>query len=142
MLSSTSSLSSRIGFLTGLSLSCLHSKIIFSLFFSMVRKDFPRLFQWQDKIFLVFSPKIESFCRTGHWNWALAAFAIITLPGLAIIIGLVSQSVSQSDFTHSILYRDLTTQAQAVANTSGGFSLSLPIPPSFSRRMKLKSIFL
>ena len=69
----------------------------------MVRKDFPRFFQWldkiflvffqwQDKIFLVFSPKIESFCRTGHWNWALAAFAIITLPGLAIIIGLVGHS--------------------------------------------------
>ena len=84
MLSSTSSLSSRIGFLTGLSLSCLHSKIIFSLFlngkiifslfFSMVRKDFPLFFngkirfslfffQWQDKDFPCFSPKIERFLK-------------------------------------------------------------------------------
>ena len=30
------------------------------------------------------------FCSTGHYKWAAAALAIICLPGLAIMIGLVS----------------------------------------------------
>ena len=31
-----------------------------------------------------------SFSRTGHVKWAIAAAAIITLPGLAIMVGMVS----------------------------------------------------
>ena len=83
MLSWTSSLSSRIGFLAGLSLSSLQSNYCI--------KNFPTI-QY----------------RTGHIKWAVAAGAIITLPGLAIMIGLVSKSSTQQRSSFDLYCTRLT----------------------------------
>ena len=45
----------------------------------------------------------KTLFRTGHWRWALAAGAIITLPGLAIMIGSVRER-EKLDFPSLLLF--------------------------------------
>ena len=74
--------------------------------------------------------------RTGHWKWALAAGAIITLPGLAIMIGSVKKktksTIQFSDpippslhFLSRLFFRHLKTQPLEVGSHSIFGTLSL-----------------
>ena len=74
--------------------------------------------------------------RTGHWKWALAAGAIITLPGLAIMIGSVRKKTKSTiqfldpiphslHFLSRIFFRHLKTLPLEVESGSIFGTLSL-----------------
>ena len=86
-----------------------------------------------------------SISRTGHVKWAIAAAAIITLPGLAIMVGMVS-FVQLKTRLITILFFFIRCSRikdqEAGASWPGGFSLSLLILQWLPRRELNKCFFL